>query len=43
MSLRKIIRMRGSFPNEEAGTGLVAALNRFSILWPDRMPARERA
>jgi putative transposase len=62
MSLRKIIKMRGSFPNEEAALKLLylalknaskrwtrpvqdwpAALNRFSILWPDRMPAWERA
>jgi putative transposase len=62
MSLRKIIKMRGSFPNEEAALKLLylalrnvsqkwtkpvqdwcAALNRFSILWPDRMPAGERA
>jgi len=62
MSLRKIIKMRGSFPNEEAALKLLylalrnaskkwtmpvqnwsAALNRFSILWPDRMPAEERA
>jgi len=61
MSLRKIIKMRGSFPNEEAALKLLylalrnaskkwtmpvqnwtAALNRFSILWPDRMPAAER-
>jgi len=61
-SLRKIIKMRGSFPNEEAALKLLylalrnaakkwtrplqdwrAALNRFSILWPDRMPAEERA
>ena len=62
MSLRKIIKMRGSFPNDEAALKLLylalrnaakkwtmpvqnwnAALNRFSILWPDRMPAGERA
>ena len=61
MSLRKIIKMRGSFPSEEAALKLLylalcnaskkwtmpvqnwtAALNRFSILWPDRMPAGER-
>lgn len=61
MSLRKIIKMRGSFPNEEAAFKLLylalrnaskkwtmpvqnwtAALNRFSILWPDRMPTGER-
>ena len=62
MSLRKIIKTRGSFPNEEAALKLLylalrnaakkwtmpianwkAALNRFSILWPDRMPAVERS
>jgi putative transposase len=62
MSLRKIIKMRGSFPNEEAAMKLLylalrnaakkwtmpvqnwsGALNRFSILWPERMPAPERA
>ena len=61
MSLRKIIKMRGSFPNEDAAMKLLylalrnaakkwtmpvrdwgGALNRFSILWPDRMPALER-
>jgi transposase-like protein len=61
MSLRKIIKMRGSFPNDEAALKLLylalrnavkkwtmpipnwnAALNHFSILWPDRMPAGER-
>jgi transposase-like protein len=61
MSLRKIIKMRGSFPNEEAALKLLylalknaskrwtrpvqdwcAALNRFSILWPDRMTVGER-
>jgi putative transposase len=61
MSLRKIIKMRGSFPNEEAALKLLylalrnaskkwtmpvqnwtAALNRFSILWPDRIPAGQR-
>ena len=61
MSLRKIIKMRGSFPNDEAALKLLylalrnaskkwtmpvqnwpAALNRFSILWPARMPAGER-
>ena len=60
MSLRKIIKMRGSFPNDEAAFKLLylalrnaskkwtmpvqnwrEALNRFSILWPDRMPAAE--
>lgn len=62
MSLRKIIKMRGSFPNEDAAMKLLylalrnaakkwtmpvqnwsGALNRFSILWPERMPASERA
>jgi putative transposase len=61
MSLRKIIKMRGSFPNEEAAMKLLylalrnaskkwtmpvqnwnGALNRFSILWPERMPALDR-
>jgi putative transposase len=61
MSLRKIINMRGSFPNDEAAVKLLylalrnaakkstmpirnwsAALNRFSLLWPDRMPTGER-
>ena len=59
-SLRKIIKTRGSFPNEEAALKLLylalrnhskkwstvqgwrKALNRFQILWPDRMPALER-
>jgi putative transposase len=60
MSLRKIIKMRGSFPNDEAAFKLLylalrnaskkwtmpvqnwrEALNRFSILWPDRMPTAE--
>ena len=62
MSLRKIIKTRGSFPNSEAALKLLylalrnaakkwtmpipnwqAALNRFSILWPERMPAVERS
>lgn len=61
MSLRKIIKTRGSFPNEEAALRLLylalrnhskkwssvqgwrEALNRFQILWPERMPALERA
>jgi putative transposase len=60
MSLRKIIKTRGSFPNEESAIRLLylalrnhskkwtfvqgwrEALNRFQILWPDRMPALER-
>ena len=62
MSLRKIIKMRGSFPNDEAAMKLLylalrnvakkwtmpvqnwsGALNRFAILWPERMPAVSRA
>jgi putative transposase len=60
MSLRKIIKTRGSFPTEEAAIKLLylalrnhskkwsfvqgwrEALNRFQILWPERMPALER-
>jgi putative transposase len=60
MSLRKIIKTRGSFPNEEAALRLLwlalrnhskkwsfvqnwrEALNRFQILWPERMPRLER-
>jgi len=60
MSLRKIIKTRGSFPNEEAAIRLLylalrnhskkwtfvqswrEALNRFQILWPERMPPLER-
>jgi putative transposase len=61
MSLRKIIKMRGSFPHDEAAFKLLylalrnaskkwtmpiqnwnGALNRFSILWPERMPALDR-
>jgi putative transposase len=60
MSLRKIIKTRGSFPNEESAFRLLflalrnhckkwttiqgwrEALNRFQILWPDRMPPLER-
>jgi putative transposase len=61
MSLRKIIKMRGSFPNEEAAMKLLylalrnaskkwtmpvqnwnGALNRFCLLWPERMPALDR-
>ena len=68
MSLRKIIKMRGSFPNDEAAFKLLYlalrnaskkwtigarveralplqnwhdALNRFSILWVERMPKLE--
>ncbi len=60
MTLRKVIKTRGSFPNQEAALKLLylalrniskkwnsvqnwrEALNRFQILWPDRMPALER-
>jgi putative transposase len=60
MTLRKTIKTRGSFPNEEAAMKLLylairnvsrnwsfiqgwrEALNRFQILWPERMPALER-
>jgi putative transposase len=60
MSLRKIIKTRGSFPTEEAALKLLylalrnvsknwsfvqgwrEALNRFQILWPERMPPLER-
>ncbi len=60
-SLRKIIKVRGGFPNEEAALKLLflalrlaakkwtmpihhwrEALNHFTILWPERMPALER-
>jgi putative transposase len=61
MSLRKIIKTRGSFPNEEAALRLLwlalrnhskkwsfvqdwrQALNRFQMLWPERMPTLERS
>ena len=60
MSLRKIIKTRGSFPNEESAIRLLylalrnhskkwsfiqgwrEALNRFQLLWPERMPPLER-
>jgi putative transposase len=60
MCMRKIIKTRGSFPNEEAALRLLfmalrnhsnkwshvqgwrEALNRFQILWPERMPPLER-
>jgi putative transposase len=61
-SLRKIIKTRGGFPNEEAALKLLflalrqaakkwtmpihhwrEALKYFTILWPERMPALERA
>jgi hypothetical protein len=57
MSLRKVIKTRGSFPNEEAALKLLylglervakkwtrpvqdwkAALNRFAIVYQDRLP-----
>jgi Transposase, Mutator family len=60
-SLRKIIKIRGGFPNEEAALKLLflalrqaakkwtmpihhwrEALNHFTVLWPERMPALER-
>jgi putative transposase len=61
MTLRKIIKTRGSFPNEESAVRLMwmalsnhvkkwsfvqgwrEALNRFQILWPERMPKLERS
>lgn len=61
MTLRKLIKTRGSFPNEDAALKLIylglrnvsknwsfiqswrEALNRFQILWPERMPPVERA
>lgn len=60
MTLRKVIKTRGSFPSEEAAMKMLylalrnvakkwqsiqgwrEALNRFQILWPERMPALER-
>jgi putative transposase len=60
MTLRKVIKTRGSFPNTEAAMKLLylalrnvskkwnsiqswrEALNRFQILWPERMPSLER-
>jgi len=60
MTLRKVIKTRAAFPNEEAALKLLymalqnvarkwthvqswrEALNRFQLLWPDRMPALER-
>ena len=62
MSLRKVLKTRGSFPTDDAAMKLLylaltnaskkwtmpvrnwsEALNRFAILWPERMPALERA
>jgi putative transposase len=60
MTLRKLIKTRGSFPSEDAALKLLymglkniakkwsfitswrEALNRFQILWPDRIPPLER-
>ena len=60
MTLRKVTKTRGSFPNEEAALKLLflalrnhakkwngvqnwrEALNRFQLLYPDRMPPLER-
>jgi putative transposase len=60
MTLRKLIKTRGSFPNEDAALKLLymglknvskkwsfiqgwrEALNRFQIMWPDRMPTLDR-
>jgi putative transposase len=61
MSMRKIIKMRGSFPNDDAAFKLLylalrnaskkwtmpvqnwrEALNRFSILWPERISVPDR-
>jgi putative transposase len=60
-SLRKVIKIRGGFPNQEAALKLLflalrqaakrwtmpihhwrEALNHFTLLWPERMPALER-
>ena len=61
MTLRKLIKTRGSFPTEEAAFKLLfmglrkvskkwsfiqswrEALNRFQIMWPDRMPSLDRS
>ena len=62
MSLRRVLKTRGSFPTDDAAMKLLylaltnaskkwtmpirnwsEALNRFAILWPERMPALERA
>ena len=60
MTLRKLIKTRGSFPSEEAALKLLymglknvakkwnciqgwrEALNRFQIMWPERMPSLDR-
>jgi putative transposase len=60
MTLRKLIKTRGSFPNEDAALKLLYmglknvskkwssiqgwrdALNRFQIMWPERMPSLDR-
>jgi len=60
-SLRKVIKIRGGFPNKESALKLLLlalrsaakkwtipiyhwreALNHFTVLWPERMPALER-
>jgi putative transposase len=59
--LRKVIKTRGSFPNEDAARKLLylalrnvskkwstiqgwkEALNRFTILWPERLPQQRGA
>ena len=61
MTLRKLIKTRGSFPTEEAAFKLLfmglrnvskkwsfiqgwrEALNRFQIMWPERMPSLDRS
>jgi putative transposase len=61
MTLRKVIKTRGSFPNEDAARKLLylalrnvskkwstiqgwkEALNRFTILWPERLPQQRGA
>jgi putative transposase len=61
MTLRKLIKTRGSFPTEDAAlkllymglknvskkwsflTGWREALNRFQIMWPERMPSLDRS
>ena len=60
MTMRNLIKTRGSFPSEEAALKLLymglknvakkwnciqswrEALNRFQIMWPDRMPSLDR-
>ena len=61
MTLRKLIKTRGSFPTEDAALKLLymglknvskkwsfiqswrEALNRFQIMWPERMPSLDRS